>query len=348
MAYLKVQLDEVFGRDHCIGQVAVRMSHSAGMKRQAKDRRLIKNTEYLLFYFNTDQPSLSALYEPCTEYPVNYYQYVAELPSDDGPGVYVPLAQTLEDRIPGIFDAHGLRPTNASIRRLFLVDARVGEFAIAERDRIVRKHAEVPRCDLDLSALRDDQFVEYRTNRRSYWMGSTDRGSLYQLIPLTDKVRTVDTLDEDGRLERTEVIANLLGDWWDGYWRDMSRVDHEGGVLMKESKKPERLIASVLALLTGPGDLVLDPFLGSGTTAAVAHKMGRRWIGIELGEHCESLALERLRRVVDGTDPTGITRSSGWRGGGGFRFFRLISQATEAGDDERRGRASIPTRPASR
>ena len=87
--------------------------------------------------------------------------------------------------------------------------------------------------------------------------------------------------------------------------------------------KPERLIKSILDLATHPGDLVLDSFLGSGTTAAVAHKMGRQWIGIELGEHCHTHCLPRLKKVVDGADPGGITEAVGWKGGGGFRYYKL-------------------------
>lgn len=87
--------------------------------------------------------------------------------------------------------------------------------------------------------------------------------------------------------------------------------------------KPEKLLNLILQIATNPGDLVLDSFLGSGTTAAVAHKMGRRWIGIELGEHCETHCLPRLKKVVDGTDPGGITEAVGWKGGGGFRYYRL-------------------------
>jgi adenine-specific DNA-methyltransferase len=87
--------------------------------------------------------------------------------------------------------------------------------------------------------------------------------------------------------------------------------------------KPERLLQRIIHIATNPGDLVLDSFLGSGTTAAVAHKMGRRWIGIELGEHCHTHCLPRLKKVVDGADPGGITEAVGWKGGGGFRYYRL-------------------------
>ena len=87
--------------------------------------------------------------------------------------------------------------------------------------------------------------------------------------------------------------------------------------------KPERLIERVLTLATNPGDLVLDSFLGSGTTAAVAHKMKRRYIGIEIGNHVYTHCKTRLDKVISGEDSGGITKSSGWNGGGGYRFYEL-------------------------
>jgi len=87
--------------------------------------------------------------------------------------------------------------------------------------------------------------------------------------------------------------------------------------------KPERLLQRILQLATQPGDWVLDSFAGSGTTGAVAHKMGRRWILVELGEHCDTHIVPRLQKVVDGTDQGGISRAVGWGGGGGFRYLTL-------------------------
>jgi len=87
--------------------------------------------------------------------------------------------------------------------------------------------------------------------------------------------------------------------------------------------KPERLIQRILTLASNEGDLVLDSFLGSGTTAAVAHKMGRKWIGIELGEHCHTHCLPRLQKVADGTDQGGMSKSEKWKGGGGFKYYYL-------------------------
>lgn len=89
--------------------------------------------------------------------------------------------------------------------------------------------------------------------------------------------------------------------------------------------KPERLIERILTIASNPGDLVLDSFLGSGTTAAVAQKMGRRWIGVEMGDHIYTHCIPRLHKVIDGEDLGGITKAVNWQGGGGFKFYELAS-----------------------
>lgn len=93
--------------------------------------------------------------------------------------------------------------------------------------------------------------------------------------------------------------------------------------------KPESLLHRVLTIATNPGDLVLDSFGGSGTTGAVAHKMGRRWIMIELGEHCHTHIVPRLKKVVDGEDQGGISKTANWQGGGGFRYYSLAPSLLE-------------------
>lgn len=87
--------------------------------------------------------------------------------------------------------------------------------------------------------------------------------------------------------------------------------------------KPERLLQRIIHLATNTGDLILDSFAGSGTTGAVAHKMGRRWIMIELGEHCHTHIIPRMQKVIDGTDQGGISKAVNWQGGGGFRYYHL-------------------------
>ncbi len=104
---------------------------------------------------------------------------------------------------------------------------------------------------------------------------------------------------------------------------------HEGGVEFRSGKKPELLLQIILKHFSNPGDWVLDSFGGSGTTGAVAHKMRRRWILVELGGHCHTHVIPRLKNVIDGEDPGGITEAMGWEGGGGFRYYRLAPSLLE-------------------
>jgi adenine-specific DNA-methyltransferase len=116
--------------------------------------------------------------------------------------------------------------------------------------------------------------------------------------------------------------GNYLSDLWnDEEVAPISANSKEG--LNFFGQKPEGLIKRIIALATNPGDLVLDSFAGSGTTGAVAHKMGRRWIMIELGEHCHTHIIPRLKKVIDGEDSGGVSEAVGWKGGGGFRYYRL-------------------------
>ncbi len=144
---------------------------------------------------------------------------------------------------------------------------------------------------------------------------------------------------QEGTVSKTIWFRTEVGDNQEAK-KEIKAFDSED---VFTTPKPERLIQRILTLATNPGDWVLDSFLGSGTTAAVAHKMGRRWIGIELGEHCHTHCLPRLRKVIDGTDQGGISRivptpypsqegnkqvpssegKQGWVGGGGFKYYYL-------------------------
>lgn len=121
----------------------------------------------------------------------------------------------------------------------------------------------------------------------------------------------------DGQKEATMALTDI---WTDIAWEGISK---EGTVTFKKGKKPEKLIKRCIEMTTEEGDLVLDSFLGSGTTVAVAHKMGRKWIGIELRDHCYTHCEPRLQKVVDGTDQSGISKAVNWQGGGGYKFYEL-------------------------
>lgn len=124
---------------------------------------------------------------------------------------------------------------------------------------------------------------------------------------------------KEGMVATTLWLREDVGDNQEGKKEIKDLFDQ----MIFETPKPERLIERILTLGSNKGDLVLDSFLGSGTTAAVAHKMGRKYIGIELGEHCFTHCIPRLQKVIDGTDQGGISKAVGWKGGGGYHFYEL-------------------------
>lgn len=126
----------------------------------------------------------------------------------------------------------------------------------------------------------------------------------------------------------SEVPGVTPWTWWPsvevGHTDESKKEIHAlfGKIAAFDSPKPERLMQRVLHIATNPGELVLDSFLGSGTTAAVAHKMGRRYIGIEMGTHARTHCAPRLQKVVEG-EQGGVSEAVGWQGGGGFSFYTL-------------------------
>lgn len=158
---------------------------------------------------------------------------------------------------------------------------------------------------------------------RIFLLEREDHSSMYfahgeRILFYSDKLKLI-----DGRYVAGERLTNI--------WDDLlsNNLHNEGGVKFPKGKKPEALIKRILELSTNPGDWVLDSFAGSGTTGAVAHKMGRQWIMVELGEHCHTHIIPRMKNVIDGLDTSGVTKAVNWKGGGGFRYYHLASSLLE-------------------
>ncbi len=157
--------------------------------------------------------------------------------------------------------------------------------------------------------------------------------------------KTLETARLEGRAyfgkdgDRLPIIKRYLNEvrsgvaprtWWSAEevgTNQQAKRDHLNKLMTDvkpfDTPKPETLLERVIYIASNPGDLVVDSFAGSGTTGAVAHKMGRRWIMVELGDHCETHIVPRLKKVIDGEDQGGISRAVNWQGGGGYRYFRL-------------------------
>lgn len=165
-----------------------------------------------------------------------------------------------------------------------------------------------------VDGIGDDKF-EYR-----YFTGpqraTATKGKYYQGVPLSQ----LENPEQDTKspIENYYDFASFFGN-----------CRHEGGVEFRSGKKPEILLQTIFQHFSQPGDLVLDSFAGSGTTGAVAHKMGRRWIMIELGDHCHTHIIPRMRKVIDGSDQGGVSKAVSWKGGGGFRYYRLAPSLLE-------------------
>jgi adenine-specific DNA-methyltransferase len=162
---------------------------------------------------------------------------------------------------------------------------------------------------------------------------------------IQEKMKTGEIrFSEDGkRIIRRTYLRDMKGLPPSSVWVDLEETGHnrqakfELKKLFPEKKttelfgtpKPEKLVKRVLELATDEGDLVLDSFAGSGSTGSVAHKMGRRWIMVELGQHCHTDIIPRLQKVIDGDDLGGISKSVNWLGGGGFRYYKLAPSLIE-------------------
>ncbi len=156
----------------------------------------------------------------------------------------------------------------------------------------------------------------YRVERDDYSDVYVVNGE--RILFYSDKLKKI-----DGKFVSGEPLTTL--------WDDLlsNNLHKEGGVSFPKGKKPEHLIRRCIELSTNPNDIVLDSFLGSGTTVAVAHKMGRRWIGVELGDQAKTHCIPRLKIVVSGEDQDGISKAVNWKGGGGFRYYRLAPSLLE-------------------
>ena len=160
-------------------------------------------------------------------------------------------------------------------------------------------------------AIAKESLVELDRDKRIWWGKDGDgvprrKVFLQEQGELSKVPQTLWTFDEVGHTQdaKKEAVAFNASDVF-------------------PTPKPERLLQRVLQIATNPGDLVLDSFAGSGTTGAVAHKMGRRWIMVELGEHCHTHIIPRLKKTVDGEDKGGVSEATDWQGGGGFRYYGL-------------------------
>lgn len=331
-AYLKVLCDEVFGRGNFVNMISVNMKNIAGVSGGGEDKRLKKNCEYILIYAK-DYSLLPLFNGPYvyTEISDLVQQYAEEGKSWKYTSVLVEPGE--KEYCGSTVDGDGneikvyLRknPVMMSIKQ---VAARDG---ITEKEAYQKYGISIFQTTNAQSSIRT-RVMEYR-NENSIaedlisieYVPRTgkNRGTVYEQFYKGDKCRLFVWLKDTSEVIDGELFKkDLQGTYWDmNAW--MKNLTKEGSVEFGNGKKPEQLIRQIFEMTTKPGDWVLDSFLGSGTTAAVATKMARKWVGIELGDHAYTHCKARLDRIVNGEDAGGITKAVNWEGGSGYHFYEL-------------------------
>ena len=331
-SHLKLILDEVFGPARYINTIAVKTKESSGASGGGEDRRLKKNIEFLLAYGGEDFVAFNEVFNEIElgkfleimRLEERSFKYTSVL-INSGTRIF---EKTIKDG--GGNDMHLYRIEGYETRSLSRIARDEG---ITELQAIYKYYEWVHTTENAQTSIRTrvQDATDGKDNMYAldyYPISGRNKGKLTELRFVGTQKRLVSWFKNVTYKSGDRIIKkDKIGTFWDDLnWNNVTR---EGGVRFPNGQKPEKLISICLELATNPGDLVLDSFLGSGTTAAVAHKMGRRWIGIELGEHCHTHCIPRLQKVIDGEDPGGITKAVEWKGGGGFRYYKLAPSLLE-------------------
>lgn len=323
-AYLKVLCDEVFKRENFAKTLHIQMSNVQGEKvKAAKEGRIVKNGEYVHIYSvnGSKKIGLEPLYE-LASYDTHYSIFINEDYSETSLTDYALKNEEIKKLLiySGIIKDKGdeTKFTIKQIARAYEQLETFRDFIHENAEKIARTHSMVPLDGIDVSKLKSNQVYKYQhKNGKEYLYGIDSNGELKQRFKLSDKLKNCD--DYYG----TRGLSTMRGDWWAGFHIDLGNINKESIVHLDNGQKPERLLENILKFVTTRGDIVLDFHLGSGTTAAVAHKMGRQYIGIEQIENQVSLIKERLKSIIVG-DNNNISKKYNWQGGGSFVYAELM------------------------
>ncbi len=336
-AYLKVLMDEIFGRQNYINTISVLMKNIAGASGGGEDKRLKKNIEYIAIYAKD--------YDAITPFkPIYSYSPISKLVEqyrEEGKSwkyTSVLINPGKKEYVGSTVDGDGneikiYKRTDYNIKSISAImkDENLSEAEAYEKYAFLAFQTAMPQSSIRPRVMEKVQSIGIESDLYSIEYvpkSGRNKGSVYEQFYKGASFRLFawlkDVVEEvDGELCK----KNLQGTYWD-FVGETKNLTKEGGVPFPNGKKSERLISRILQMATEPGDLVLDSFLGSGTTAAVAHKMGRRYIGVELRDHCYTHCKPRLDKVIEG-EQSGNSKDVSWQGGGGYRFFELAPSLIE-------------------
>lgn len=298
--YLRVLLDEIFTEDNFVANITVRSNSISGNKTQHKEKTILKNKDTILVY-KKNSLKINPQYTAKQKWDTHYN---AILISEDGKLKPKKLLEHLIE--------HKVLDPKEKITENSWGNEKFRNFCIENMNfiyRIVNSISE----SLKQESLKQKDTVIVKNN---------DGDITYAL-----NGKRLSTLNKTIlNMNRKMELVQLLGDLWGDI--DFQNTQNEGGVSFPTGKKPEALLRRIIDMTTKEGDVVLDYHLGSGTTAAVAHKMNRQYIGIEQMSYIETLAVERLKKVIEG-ERGGISKAVSWTGGGSFVYAELKNDAQD-------------------
>lgn len=305
-SYLQVLMDDIFGRENRKNIITVKRGSVTGAK--VINPGLVNISEFILVYSKYQEawsPNRIVVGKARDD---RYGTFINNYDSPSSEWVFSSLLEAFAS-YKGI--------DKKSIKKVIGndFDEELDKFVIENADRVIR-FASLDEKSISkeaVAAKRKSQsspgelIIMEREGKRPYFILN---GNL--MLFVKDRLTEI-----DDQLMFSEPATDI--------WDDVLPNDlhNEGGVEFRKGKKPEKMLQRLFEMSTVPGDTILDCFGGSGSTFAVAHKLGRKWVGIEIGEHADTHIIPRLKSVLDGTDKPGITKMTNWQGGGSFKYYHL-------------------------
>ncbi|MCR5554315.1 MAG: site-specific DNA-methyltransferase [Bacteroidales bacterium] len=287
-AYLKVLMDEIFGRDNFVNSVSVRSSTPSGVKTAHREKTIIKTKDHILVY-----AKISNLLKLKS-------QYIKKEKWDTHYNSFLDRNTMASKSLVEVMIENGLLQKGNTINDINLNNKEHRKFYLKFADCIYQTAPEIPKEQKEISLNNPNKIISYYDREGNMQFAFNGRR-------LTFLSQTIKPILIGASLEKD--ISNLLCDFWGDI--DFQNTQNQGGVDFDNAKKPEQLIYRIIDMTTNENDIVLDFFAGSGTTAAVAHKMNRQYITCEQIDNQMDLIITRLQNVVNG-DQSGISKSVGW------------------------------------
>ncbi len=294
--YAKIICDEIFGRDKFITSIAVKSSTPSGLKTAHRNKTIIKQKDLVLVYKKSENLTVNPQYIKREKWDSHYSKFYDR----NTKKIYDLIDVLLENKIIN---------EKVSVKNIDIDNKKFKKFYIDNAQNIFQTQPTMPEEYKNLSKSKPNEIIEYIDNEGKVNFAQNGR----RFVFLENSINLLDNGDYD--------LGTLLCDFW--YDIDFQNTQNEGNNSFPAGKKPEKLLNRIFKLFTKEGDIVLDSFLGSGSTAAAALKLNRKFIGVEIGDHSVTHCYPRLKNIVNGTDQSGISEDANWKGGSGFKFYTL-------------------------